>query len=367
MNRKNQRGYALLLTAVIIVLGISITALITAKSLYFDQKELNNERNQALAFQAAEAGLEFGISYLYDNKSAITADTDLNGFIDGYTNAAITNVAFSNGTTFNVVYSNPVVNNFSTLQISSTGTSDNGSTTRTITQLLQIFPIVTGAPPASVIAKGNVALSGNLTVANTIVNTSTNNTIWSGGTVALTGSAETIANGGIGSDKNGINSDVVHDDAGLSSLTSEQFFSGFFGDTKANASTHADIVLNNSSNYNMSATLNGVTGKSIWVNQTGGEASFSGNATIGSAAHPVVLVINGPFKANGTTVIYGMVYIAGDWDNGGGGDLTVNGGIVVEGTLTSTGTPNVNYSPTVMQNLNGIGDYVKVPGSWRDF
>lgn len=367
MNWNKQRGYALLLTASIIILGISITALITARSIYFDQKQQNNERNQYLAFQAAEAGLEYGIANIYTNKANILSDLNNDGYIDGYTSATTTNVAFNNGTTYNVIYSNPVVSNFKTLQVTSTGSADNSATTRTVSQLMQIFPLLSSTPPSSIIAKGDVSLGGNLTVANVVSNTVTGTTIWSGGNVALAGSASTEAANGISSDKNGLNADVVHNDTGLSGLTSDQFFSGFFGSTKAVAQTNTDLVYTNTSDTNLSSTLNGVTGKSIWVNQTGGTASFSGNATIGSPTNPVVLVINGPFSANGNTTIYGFVYIIGDWNNGGGGTLAINGGMAVEGRLSSTGTPDVTYSNSIFSNLNQVGEYVKVPGSWRDF
>lgn len=363
MHIKNQRGYALLVTAIIIILGITITALITARTMYFSQKEQNNQYNQNLAFQAAEAGLEYGTAYLFNNEATIVKDLNNNGYIDAYNDSSLTNVSFIGGATYTVSMLNTIPTDFSTIEIVSVGSADNNATTRIIKQLVRIFPLMVSSPPAGVVTHSGVALNGNVT----ITNQETGSTIWSGGNVSLAGSARTDAGDGSGSDRNGLNSDVVRNDEGLSSLSGDQFFSGFFGRTKTEAQQTSDLVYNNSSNTNYSSLLNGVTGKAIWINQTGGTASLSSNATIGSADRPVILIVNGPFKANANIVIYGLVYVIGDWDNSGGGTVDVNGSIIVEGTLTGQGTPNVNFSNTILSNLSQVGEYVKVPGSWHDF
>ncbi|WP_454785223.1 pilus assembly PilX family protein [Legionella sp. WA2024007413] len=359
-----QRGYVLLATSVMILLGIAITALLTSKTVDFDQKIENNFYRTSQSFMAAEAGLEYGLAYLEANKTAIRVDANNDGFIDTYTNSQITNVAFSNNTNYTVTYSNPVYNSFNRITVSSKGTADNNLASTTVVQIMQIYPFVPTPTPVPLLVKDNVNLSGSLTISNTTTGT----TIWSGGDTVLGGSASTSSNASSGSNSGSLQADVVHHDSSLSSLSSDQFFSNFFGTTKTLAQQSADITYTNSSNTDYSGLLNGVVGQSIWINQTGtSSAGFSGNATIGSPTNPVVLVVNGPLQSNGTTTIYGMVYVMGDWNNSGGGTLDIIGGAVVEGSITSTGSPNITYNTAVLNQLNKVGAFVKVPGSWRDF
>jgi Tfp pilus assembly protein PilX len=360
-----ESGYVVLASGIMLLLGIAISALLTAKSMSIEQKVQNNEYHSQQSFEAAEAGIEFGLAYLNSNKPSIIVDSNNNGFIDAFTNAQITNVAFANNTAFSILYTNPVGTNFSIIQIASIGTADNGNNSNVISVIAKLFPFDASTPQAGLIARGGVNLSGNVT----ITNTSTGTTIWSGGATALSGSASTAGTNGQVSNSGSIGADVVQNDANLSSLSGDQFFSGTFGQTKAQAQSSADVTYTNSGSTNYSSLLNGVTGQSIWINQTGGSsAQLSGNSVIGSPTKPVVLVVNGPLQANGTTTIYGIVYVIGDWDNSGGGTLTINGSAIVEGSMTGTGTPNINYTPDIFNNLTQtVGTYVKVPGSWRDF
>ena len=124
----------------------------------------------------------------------------------------------------------------------------------------------------------------------------------------------------------------------------------------------------NNSNTNYSSDLNGVVGQTIWIEQTGGTARINGNTTIGSATQPVILIVNGNFKAKGNTTIYGIVYVAKNWNNGGGGNLNIIGAAVVEGNFSGKGSPNITYDPTVLNRLQETqGVFVKIPGTWRDF
>ena len=360
---RNQKGYALLLPAIIILLGLTITGLIVSKTMFFNQKEHNNLFNQNLAFMAAEAGLEYGIAYLKNNKALVLTDANNNGYIDGFTNSSITNVAFTNNTKFSVSYANPVLNNNKNLQIMSTGSADNGTSTRVIRMQLEIYPLLATNPPASIVSHKGTNLSGNVHVENT----QTGVTLWSGGNVALAGSANTKGTNNTTSNKQGLSSDVVRNDPGLGSLTGDNFFSGFFGRSKADIQQGSDIIYTNNSSANYSEVLNGISGKSVWINQTGGTAKLNSNSTIGTAEKPVILIVNGDFQANASITVYGLVYVIGNWDNTGGGNLTVTGSVVVEGIMSGNGTPNVTYSTNVLGNLTQIGEYVKVPGSWRDF
>ncbi len=365
----HQKGTATIIVVIVLTAVISTITLYSAESVQNSQRVTANTLREKQAFEAAESGLEYGISHIKENGTSIMVDSDLDGYIDPYSNSDTTNVNQANGTQYSFSYANPTLNDFDVITLSSTGVCDDGSVQRTIVQDLLKLTHLVNSPPAGFIARGNVTMSGNMS----ITNTETGHTIWAGGNVALQGSASTTGSPttqGIstGSDKHAINSDITMNDASLSSLSNDEFFQNFFGMSKSQARDSANILYSDDSNVNYSDLLNGVVGKTIWLDHSaGGEASFSGNAVIGSPSQPVVLIVDGNFKANGTTVIYGAIYVAQDWNNSGGGTLDIYGAIIVEGAFSGTGTPNVEFSENVLNATNSIADYVKIPGSWRDF
>lgn len=361
-HKVSQNGYALLTTSLVLLLAISITSFYTLRSMRLGQIEENNIANSRLAFQAAEAGLEFGIGFLNTNKSQIIVDSDNDGSIDSYNASELNNMAFVNGTTYTITYRNPNISDFSIIEVRSIGTASGGTFAHTITQLVKVFPLVPSPPGAGLTALSSVALSGNAEVTNT-----SGSTIRTGSTATLSGSASTEGPGGVSSSSGNINSDVIQNDTNISSLSGDQFFQAFFGESKTQIQNNADLVYNFTGDSNISSTIDGVEGKSIWINNTNGTTSLNSNIEIGSPTKPVVLVINGPFSINGNVTIHGMVYIIGNWNNNGGGNASIEGALVVEGTAQSTGTPDLTYSPSIMANLSSIGLFTKVPGSWKDF
>ena len=100
---------------------------------------------------------------------------------------------------------------------------------------------------------------------------------------------------------------------------------------------------------------------------------------IGSATEPVLMVINGhlEFTGAGSSVnIHGLIYtrlpvpnpapVPGWVTNGTGG--RINGAVVSEGGVFGTGSPTIVYEPDVLNRLRyGVGSFVRVPGSWRDY
>lgn len=370
LNYRTSQGAAVLLTMAALLFVCSLVVLTGAKSIKANTMVVRNQLHEDQAFEAAEAGIEYGLVHLKENRSAILVDDDENGgsgdgYIDAYATALTQNVDNGNGTNYSIVYSNPTANDFDITLLTVTGTSDGGNVTKIINQQAIRIPYLQILPPAGLISHDDISLGGNVTVTNTTTGT----TIWSGGRVQLSGSASTDGGNGVSSDRRTTDSDIVQNDRQLSSLTGDEFFQAMLGTDKATAEANADIILNYSSSQNLSSVLDpdSNNGKAIWVNQTGGTARFSGNATIGTQDEPVVLIINGDFKANGTTDIWGVVYITQDWHNTGGGTLTIHGAVIVEGAFSGTGTPNVIYDALTLQNTREIAEFARIPGSWRDF
>lgn len=317
MKMNKQQGVAVMITMFALLFVCSLIVLSSSKTIRTNTMVVRNQFYEDQAFEAAEAGIEYGLVHLKENRSDIVKDSNGDGFIDEYVVPEITNVYNSNGTTYTITYTNPIANNFDIIQLSVTGTADAGRVSRELTQLAVKIIFVQMNPPAGFITKDGVDLGGNVT----IYNTDTGTTIWSGGVVGLTGAATTEGTNGVGSDRNNINTDIDQNDTRLSAMTGDEYFENFFGVDKTAMEDGVDILLNFNSSQNLNAILDPESnnGKAIWVNQNAGEAFFSGNATLGTPTEPVVLVIDGDFKANGTTVIYGVVYITKDWVNSGGG------------------------------------------------
>jgi hypothetical protein len=72
--------------------------------------------------------------------------------------------------------------------------------------------------------------------------------------------------------------------------------------------------------------------------------------------------------------IVGLLYSqAAAWNNGGLGDVRLQGAAIAEGNLVASGigggnNPWVAYRADILSRLRlSTGSFVRVPGSWRDF
>ena len=107
----------------------------------------------------------------------------------------------------------------------------------------------------------------------------------------------------------------------------------------------------------------------IWLT---GDLIVDSAGDIGTAAEPVMLVINGnlQFTTPGVNV-NGLVYLrpgAGStsWTTLGSGQI--NGAVVSEGFVTGTGSPTIAYDASMMKFLRfNNGSFVRVPGGWKDY
>ena len=108
-------------------------------------------------------------------------------------------------------------------------------------------------------------------------------------------------------------------------------------------------------------------GRPLWLT---GSLIVDTPGDIGSAAEPVLLVVNGDVRfTTGGVTIHGLVFIrtATDWVTGGSGQFS--GAVVSEGGVkVGAGTLGINYSGDSLNILRGnTGTFVRVPSSWTDF
>lgn len=354
----------LIMTLVLMVLS-TLIIIFAANYGKLQSKSITNIHRHQQAYEAAQAGLEYGINYLQQNTAAILANP-VSGYIAPYTNNSITDVTLANNSKFSITYSNPTANNYDLIKITSTGTSDDGTSTKTVSQLVEFGSLLLSPPTIPMTIKGDVSLSGDVEV----INTYNNYTITSGGTITLDNKAITVLSSGTSSRKKKLDGDVIENDVTLGASSSSDMFVSYFGLPESMVKSSTGTYITNDSNTDYSAQLDGLQGISIWIDQTAGTASITGNTTIGSSSNPVVLIIKGTPSISGNITIYGFVYVDNPLLLNISGNVLVVGAIVATGGIDMVGTSNVMYSPLVLQNIqnqNSMKYFAKIPGSWKDF
>lgn len=358
-----QRGVVTLMVASILLFLVTVTSFYAASALIMEQRTVSNNLVAEQALQAAEAGLGHAQAYLISvGPSGVVDATTLTGEL-------------SNGSRFTVQLD--FVNGSNDLiDVVSTGFAPSDQTSKTHRERA----ILIGGAGAlgfdePVKATGAVTMIG----ADIITNLVTDYTVHSGGAFAITGSAHTVLSSGVSSDKKATGADVIENDAVLAAVSDADLFQSHFGTSFSDAIAPggSTVVYNGSGDY--SAQLSGVTGEVIEINPGAGGASLSGSYTIGSAADPVTLVVNGgDLSINGSIVLYGNIVstnnvsIAGsDVVHGSikaGGDITVRGNVEVNGNvlagndLSMAGNGEINGVMYAANEANMDG-YSQVNGS----
>jgi Tfp pilus assembly protein PilX len=362
---KKERGAITLMMSVVLLTAVTLIVLFAASYAIMQQKISSNQSHYSSALNAAEAGVDFGIQYLLQNSTTILANP-VSGFISPYSDVNTTNITLANNSKFTVVYTNPIANNYTLLQITSTGTNADSTSTRVVRQQVQLGSLLSSTPNYGLTGKNSITLSGNAI----ITNTSTNNTVQSGSTVSISGSASTVTSGG-GSNAGNIGSDIQQNNTTIQNQSIEDFFATYFGISSTTVKNTAQHYYSNNSDTNYSSQLNGLTGTTIWIDQTGGTASLTSNATIGSPTNPVLLIVNGPLSISGNVTFYGLIFVSSTTGvTTATGNPSIFGAMITGDALTVSGSSSFSYDPTVLTNLrnsNATRYYARVPGSWRDF
>ncbi len=101
-----------------------------------------------------------------------------------------------------------------------------------------------------------------------------------------------------------------------------------------------------------------------------GDLRVSGPQAVGSAARPVMLVVDGDLLLEGPVQLHGLVLARNlVWSNvaeGSGG--LIKGAVVLSGSYRGNAAADLVYDAVLMRKLQRLhGHWVTVPGSWRDF
>lgn len=386
---RRQRGAVSLIMSLVLLVSITFVTLYTSKSVITEQKLANNDYRGRMAFETAEAGLASAITSLSED-----VDLDDDGILDGSTateylfdhntdgdrqDAGTDSNKVTVGSTFaDVVTTDLSGGDFNIIRIQSTGFSDDRTATRTIVRVITTLDPLPNSPENPLTTKGTVVINGSATVHNQ----EGHSTIWSGGDVDLgsnNSTATNVANVAAAdypgcmdnpgtcttiqsSNKILVGLDVIEHDNNLSNLSNNEFFQNFFGSTPIN---YKDKQVTLETTHGAAdADLDGINGEVIWVDGSGGTTVLQGTS-IGTAADPVILIIDGDLQFSGNPTVFGVVFITGNL--AASGNTSITGAMVVAGTTTnSSGSLDIWFNSDVLNPPGGQGNKGSSAGSWSD-
>jgi len=405
---KKQKGAVTIFTSVILLIAITLVTFLTAKTVLQETKMTANNARAAQAVAEADAAMDYAITYF--NNGGLDHDGD--DILDDIDLADVTFVPPGSSTILFSAGSCATAVSPKAGMITTTGTSDDGLASRTISQCVGTINIFSEeGPQQPLIARGSVGLTGNFKVVNRVNNTTT----WSGNTVNLGNSASAstyiwdhtqvrpdatdITNRDIfentdnpivdvdiiSTEDIGLGVDIIDQDATLAGLSSDDLFEGFFpggeGDPSIPTGREKMQTLADGAGQLIDAAdigdLDGEDGI-MWINGDADDNVSMTGGVYGSPGNPVALIINGNLKVSGNPEIYGVVYVVGQID--ATGTLSVVGSTIVEGTNNSsfpvgedpvvgTGGVDLTYSPFTQHlaknPIKGTGTVIS--GSWRDW
>ena len=356
--RHKQRGAATVLLAGILLFLMTFVVLFTGRSEVNDIKSTTTDFRIAQAQAAAQAGLEIALAQVV-NRPTIKGELPLDSTVSGFESLLAGNITFgdSTGTPVNsganIITGTYDVNisedgDDTKIWIESTGTSGDGSSTKTIKQFAEFVPVISYIPTVHAVTKDafNSSLFTSDKDNNDIV-------VWAGkGTTDYDEDDQTIKG-----------------DSQLAASSGNDFFRYFFSGSK-------NSVRAISEQPDCSSTCSGsdlsTAGLTYWVD---GDITISGG-TIGSSTKPVVLIIDNASSGSSTLTItngakiYGFIYVTGDWNNGTSNSGTIYGAVAAEGELKNISGLTINKNGSGATALANLGDmagaYVVYPGSWTD-
>jgi len=409
---RKQQGAVTLLTALILLISITLVGFVTAKTVLVETQITADNYRTSQATAAASAAMDQAVAYFYaggldqhNNTTPTTLTAD--GLVDFPSTAPFTltltaagqttsaQFFFNNTATGNRCDSTADGTDMTQALVTARGWSDDNTAVRTITQCLDTFDIFDNGkgPRQAFVSKAGVGVFGNAT----IINRYSNSSIWSGGDDAVHGAAygtylrpsnteiadyttaqlnseDQTANTQLVSNRDaGRGMDVITNDTTLSNKTSSTtdltnpanntFFDYFFSQTKSAIRQAADNI-----GQMLAAGTNpaGMTGL-IWVD--GNTSMSTTGSVVGSSTAPAVLIVNGDFTFSGGT-IYGVLYVTGK--------LTITGNPIIHGSVISENGPNDGEgtlkliyqpwggdgtgSPPFIEGTGAI-----IAGSWKDW
>ncbi len=338
--KKEQMGIATLSISMMLLFIITIASLSTARISITEQLVSNNLYREKQAFEAAQASLESALDNLKVSFSGASPTATL---ISGGSSK------LNNGATYSYSYQFIDMNQDNFLvNIIATGYTDGGSSKRIVQQSAHFIPPLINTPIAPLTSRNSIWLS-NVNI--------TNNTA---GPLAHSGGPITAIASPQGSSCT--QPTYCYTDSALTAMNKEEFFEYYFGLEK--------ILLQGLSEVydctECGEVLDGQTGKIAWITQKSKDPVHLDDSNIGSQDEPILLIIDGDLSHLSNTTIYGLVYVTGEITSNND-NFNITGALITEDLATLQGNILLAYDAAVLANLDKLGRFARIAGSWRDF
>lgn len=402
---RKQTGVATLLTAVVLMLAVFSITYVISEVVIAEKQVVADELRSKQAFQAAYAGMEY---------ARVGAE-------DG----ACTTVGECTGSVSGANYSVIASGSASLIEITSKGTSDDGSVERVINIAVGKIPGEATPPAIPIVARGGLGLTGNVKA----INNESAITVWSGSDFTAGGSANTYVS--VDGEDNQLSTikatgqasaiygpDVITNDGNLiePKTTDSELLNAFFNknsieefqtnpsgtlqtfsemkdynvgtkaywDTEFTYYNDGDVSLGNSDVKsgtvddesfeelaNAKGAASGEDVKQAFLdsaNVAGTNLSFSNTAILGSPSNPVTIVVKGTLTIQSSPTIFGViiaekVVLAGS-------PIVIGGMVVLDDgadAVSGAGTPTVIMDKVIMGDAVNSDAYGTVKNSWKDW
>ncbi|MFT5924558.1 MAG: hypothetical protein ACI9LE_001557 [Paraglaciecola sp.] len=361
-----QKGAAILLTVVLLLIMVTLVTLYTGKIQSFEHQIMINTQNQKWAQASANAGLNQGLAMLKVNKTL--PNVALSGNLDDNSTFTIS------ATTENLSGSRKLVT------IEASGQSADGLARATVIEQSLVYPILLNPPPAPLMVQHGFESEGEFEVASNPdgLGVAAPLSLWTDAVVILSGTGHhscILSEFNTGNCSTNTYSDQnlkLADIADGSTSFPADLFSYLFNIPStewAQLQQQSDFVIADCDSLDTDSW--GV----IWV---GGDCDVSASTQIGNHSEPIILVVfDGNIVLHNDVAVYGLVFSfkpAGSikvLDINMHTDSAVFGAVVTNYPLGTTSTlTRVVFKADVMQNLQNskrLQRVARVPGSWHDF
>jgi Tfp pilus assembly protein PilX len=412
--RHRQSGVATLLVVMGLFFIVSMVAAYASRNLIFEQRTSANQYRATQAFEAAEAGLGWALAMLNTGRIDAQCTTGQgnsdNSFRQRYVPDLVNaSAAAVNGTpgcqlSTGGVWScgcpstgAPGVSNaaatvtqpayrvrFRDLGIPYAGVftiESRGCTSPDETCLSQAEVRGSGAGAAALVSiraamvpalasRPQAAVTVGQTVSGSSASQAVNTDTISSGITVIHGSASTISGlnpvsaAGSATAVNSIRQDPSLASAAPNNTMFERFFGMPVARFLAQASTVQACPSQPCAPAQVLAAVAANPGRPIWVP---GDFSITAPTALGTAADPVLLIVEGEVDIGDSLQLTGILYSRGQASITGGNSL-VRGAFLGEQGLALNGLFDVVYDRSSIDRIrNTQGTVVRIPGSWRDF
>ena len=402
-----QRGAATVVVTLVLLAAMLLLAVFANRGLLLEARMSANQARSTVAFEAAEAGLEWTLARLNDTSRIGTdcrADTGgLSSFRERYLSMGGSPSGFSGRV--DVASSAPLrpactrngagwacscptdaaavpaaaadedpaarfVVEFlpgrqqGVVRVVATGTVVGSDAGARVEASYALAPALATAPAAALTTRGNIDAGSAAIGAHNTDPASAGVALHAGGTITA---ASARFSGPAGAS---LADSVAGNDAALAALDGERLFVSYFGLSKAtwkNQPVVRRLSCDGDCTADLAAAIGSeLTNPMVWIS---GDASIDGPVTFGQADRPVAIVVDGRLQLRGAVTLHGVVYANGiTWSGNGTGGAELHGALVSESGYAGDAAADLHRDTAVLAALRQhIGNFVRVAGSWRDF